>query len=80
MCVCHVGGDSMSLQLSGRAAGDDEKLQDSSRDGPPQLLVDCNKLELSTPTGTVATGKSSIRNKYNKSVIIKFNNKHIVNN
>jgi len=34
MCVCHMGGDKESLQLSGRMAGADEKLHDSSSDGP----------------------------------------------
>lgn len=60
MCACHVGGDSKDLQPSGRTAGDDDKLYDSSSAGAPQLLADSNKLELSIPIGTAATGGSSI--------------------
>lgn len=54
----------MSLQLFG-TADDDEKLYDSSSDGPPQLLLtDSNKLEPSISMGTGATG--TMRNKGNR--------------
>lgn len=61
-----MGGVGKGFESSGRTAGDEEKLYDSSSDGPPQLLADSNKLQLSAPIGIAVTGSSSVWNRDNK--------------